>query len=382
MLARKADIHWPVLGRTTVLADATVVGDALMDWPVTADEITPAWLTGALGERHPGVQVATVEVTERHEVTNAHARLRVTYDEAAGAPEWMFCKLPPNDDRRENIIASGMGQREARFYASLAPSVGMRVPEAHVARTDDDGLFALLLEDLVVTGCEVSDGTWGISPDGAAGALEDLARLHLRFEDPGRRATEAPWVTVSRPTSTYGATMLRYGIDNHRDRLTDAFVDIAELYIAHHDELQRLWHLGPHTIIHGDPHIGNLFVDGGRVGFLDWGIINVNTPMRDVSYIMTMGMGIEDRRKHERDLLRHYLDLRNASSRDPISFDDAWLAHRLHASYNVPASCQVVMFPAGMSDRRRIFSEAFLDRAQASLDDLEARAALREVGGL
>jgi hypothetical protein len=35
-----------------------------------------------------------------------------------------------------------------------------------------------------------------------------------------------------------------------------------------------------------------------------------------------------------------------------------------------------------MSDRRRIFSEAFLDRAQASLDDLEARAALREVGGL
>ena len=38
------------------------------------------------------------------------------------------------------------------------------------------------------------------------------------------------------------------------------------------------------------------------------------------------------------------------------------------------------MFPDGMSDRRRAFADAFLVRAQASLDDLEARAALRDAG--
>jgi Phosphotransferase enzyme family len=354
-----------------------------MDWPANSDDITASWLTAALAARHPGVRVATVEVLERHEVTNSHARLRVGYEEAAGAPEMMFCKLPPNDDRRESIIASGMGQREARFYADLAPSVAMRVPEAHVAATDDSGLFALLLEDLTVTGCDVSDGTWGIPPDAAAGALEDLAKLHLRFEDPSRRAAEAPWVKVNVPTSnSYGATMLRDGIDNHRDRLTDSFVDIAELYISHHQQLQHVWHEGPHTIIHGDPHIGNLFLDHGRVGFLDWGIININTPMRDVSYFLTMSMSIEDRRAHERDLLRFYLDLRKAGGGSEITFDEAWFAHRVHASYNVPASCQVVTFPENMSDRRRIFSDAFLDRAQASLDDLEARDALRKVAGV
>jgi hypothetical protein len=353
------------------------------EWPVRADDITPAWLTDALATRYPGVDVEAVEVTERHEVTNAHAKLRVTYREAAGAPEVMFCKLPPNDDRRDTIIATGMGQREARFYAQLAPTVGMRVPEAHVAITDDSGLFALLLEDLTGSGCRVSDGTWGIPPDAAAGAIEDLASLHLRFEDPARRAAEAPWVTVQRPASnTYGATMLRYGIDNHRDRLTDAFVEIAELYIAHHDTLQELWHQGPPTIIHGDPHIGNLFLDGGRVGFLDWGIINVNTPMRDISYFITMAMSIEDRRAHERDLLRFYLELRRAAGATEITFDEAWRAHRIHAAYNVPASCQVVTFPAGMSERRRIFSDAFLDRAQASLDDLDAVAAVRTATGL
>jgi hypothetical protein len=353
-----------------------------MEWPTTAADVTPTWLTAALEQRYAGVEVASVEVVERHEVTNAHARLRISYADAAGAPERMFCKLPPTDDRREQIIASGMGWREARFYAELAPSLAMRVPDAHVALTDDDGMFAILLEDLVATGGAVSDGTWGVPVDAAAGAIEDFAALHVRYDDPARRAADAPWVQVSRPTSTYAAPMLRHGIDHHRDRLTDAFVEIAELYLVHHDELQRLWHEGPPTIIHGDPHIGNLFLADGRVGFLDWGIINVNTPMRDISYFLTMAMSIDDRRAHERELLRLYLDLRRAAGATEITFDDAWRAHRIHAAYNVTASCQVVMFPEEISESRRVFADAFLARAQASLDDLDARAALRDATGL
>ncbi len=318
-------------------------------WPTTAADVSPTWLTAALADRHPGAVVDTVEVIEEHEVTNAHARLRVAYSEQRDAPEVMFCKLPPTDERRAQIIATGMGHREARFYAELAPSIALRVPHPHVARTDDDGHFALLLEDLVTSGCAVSDGTWGIPVDAAAGAIEDLAAL-------------------------------REGIEHHRDRLTDSFVEIAELYIARHDELQVLWHEGPHTVIHGDTHIGNLFLDDGRVGFLDWGIINVNTPMRDISYFMTMAMAIEDRRAHERELLRLYLDVRRAAGVTDITFDDAWRAHRIHASYNVPASCQVVRFPVGISEERRIFADAFLARAQASLDDLDARGALRDAG--
>jgi aminoglycoside phosphotransferase (APT) family kinase protein len=351
-----------------------------MEWPTTADDVTAEWLSAALAVRHRGVDVAAVEVLERHEVTNAHARVRVTYRNADGAPDVLFCKLPPNDDRRARIIASGMGHREARFYAELAPSVGMRVPAAHVALTDDDGMFAILLEDLVSGGCEVSDGSWAIPLDAAAGAIEDLAALHVRFADPARRAAEAPWVQVSTPSKGYAEPMLRYGIEHHRERLTDSFVEISEIYFAHHDDLQRLWHEGPPTVIHGDPHLGNLFLDAKRVGFLDWGIINVNTPMRDISYFMTMAMAVEDRRANERDLLRFYLDLRKAAGLTDITFDDAWRAHRIHAAYNVPASCQVVTFPEGMSDRRRTFADAFLARAQASLEDLEARAALLDAG--
>ncbi len=353
------------------------------NWPTTADDITAAWLTTALSTRHPGVDVAMVKIVERHEVTNAHAKLAVTYRNAAGAPPGMFCKLPPNDSRRDSIIATRMGHREARFYAELAPVLPMRVPEVHASLTDTDGMFALLLEDLGSSGCRIPDGTWGIPADCVAGALEDLASLHIRFDDPTRRAAQVPWITMNKPAAnTYAATMLRYGLDNHRDRLSDAFAEIAELCITHPRQLQEAWHEGPHTVIHGDAHIGNLFLDGDRVGFLDWGLINVNTPIRDVGYLLTMAMSAEDRRRHERDLLRLYLDLRKAAAVSEISFDEAWRAYRVHASYNVQACCQVVTFPQNASPQRRVFADAFLARAQASLDDLEARAALREVAGL
>ena len=355
-------------------------------YPTTADELDPDWLTSALGDRHPGVRVTAVEVLERHDLTNARSRMALTYAEpdtaaAAGAPATVFCKLPPTDERRAAIIATGMGQKEARFYESLAPLVPLRVPAVHVARQDDDtGLFVLVLEDLVAAGCAVSDGTWGIPADAVAAALEDLARMHARWADPDRRRSEAGWVPVLGPGSDYGEKMLRYGIANHRDRLTDAFVAVSDVYCDHRPALHALWQEGPRTVVHGDAHIGNLFLDEGRLGFLDWGVINAGPPMRDVGYLLTMGMDIEERRTHQEQLVRLYVDALAAEGGPELGFDEAWAMHRLHAAYTVPASCQVVTFPADMTDARRVFSDAFLARCLACLDDLEAVAALGERG--
>jgi aminoglycoside phosphotransferase (APT) family kinase protein len=351
--------------------------------PADVDAMTPEWLTAALRERFPGTRVAGIEVLSRHEVTNAHARLRISYDEPAGGPDVVFCKLLPNHPARRTLIAAtGMGPREARFYGELAPALAMLVPTPYVTAWDSEGGFVLLLEDLVASGCAVSDGTWGMPPAAAAGALEDLAALHVRFEDPGVRAAVAPWVTVSRPSLSYAGALLREGIDRHADRLNPAYIEIGELYLAHHEQLQAIWHAGPHTIIHGDPHVGNLYLSGGRVGFLDWGIINVNTPMRDVSYFLTMGMSIDDRRVHERDLLRRYLEVRKSLGGSEISFDEAWLAHRVHGAYTVAASCGAVSIKDDVTPERRVFADAFVARAVAAVEDLDSRVALREFGGL
>ena len=348
--------------------------------PAKADDIDAAWLSEALADRHPGARVRSVEVIERHEVTNSHAKLRVFYEEAAGAPETMFCKLLPGDPMRRPLIAeSGMGLRESLFYEYLAPGLHMRVPEVHVVRWDEhDGAFLILMEDLTASGCTVSDGPTSVPVDAAAAVLEDLAELHCRFEDPARRKAEVPWVPEPGAPSSYGSDRLRYGLDHHRDKLSDAFAELSELYIAKQAAMHAVWDAAPKTVIHGDTHIGNVFFDHGRVGFLDWGIINVNTPLRDASYFICMSLSVEDRRKQERDLLRHYLELRSARGGSEISFDEAWRAHRLQSAYLVPASCQVVTFPEDASERRKVFAAAFLARAEAAIQDLEVRDALRQ----
>jgi hypothetical protein len=349
--------------------------------PTGPHDISPRWLEDALAPRFPGVRVGAVEVPEVRQVTNTHAFLRVAYEESHGAPERMFAKMLPLDPARRTLLAaSQMGPKEVLFYDRLAPHLPLRVPDVYVARHDEgDESFVLLMEDLSGSHCRVSDGTWGIAPDSAARALEDLAALHVRYENPERRVAEVPWAPLAQDVPPYGMTPLRYGLDHHRNRLSDTFAETAETYIADPVALKRLWAAGPGpaTVIHGDTHIGNLFDDDGRTGFLDWGVINVTTPLRDASYFINMALQPEDRRAHERDLLRHYLAARDALGGEPIGWDDAWRAHRLHALYCVVAACQIVTFPADAPPARRVFADAFLARVETAISDLESLDALR-----
>lgn len=349
--------------------------------PVDASGLTVEWLQPALAGRYPGVSVESVDVATSHEATNAHARLTVRYTHAAGAPASIFVKLPPADpEHRQAIGATGMGAREARFYAELADEVPMRVPAPHFAAASAEGDFVLLLEDLRASGCEVPDGLGGVPPDHAAAALADLAALHVRFEDADRRATVSPWVAAKQQASPFVLTSLRGIVDANRDRLTDAYATTAELYLDHHPAIEASWNAGAQTLIHGDPHIGNVFLDGPRVGFLDWGMLTVMPPLRDVSYFIAMAMEPTERAAHERDLLRHYLDVRRALGGTDIDADDAWHAHRVHAAYTVLASF-LSFAPHYDTAELAGFNAAFRERSFAVLDDLDTVGALRELLG-
>ena len=350
--------------------------------PLASADISPAWLTAALSARYPGVRVASVQVMNERGSTNHHVRLGITYDERAGLPDTMFAKMASLDPAHRAAIGStGMGTREARFYDELAPSLDMRIPTSYFSRAGDDGAFLILLEDLQATDCRISDGTWGIPADLAAGALTDLARLHVRFEDADRLAAVQPWVTAS-PAMASGSTLplLKMVIDQNADVLSEAYIAVAEMYLADPDAVVALWAQGPQTLIHGDTHIGNLFVDGDRVGFLDWGLLNVSTPMRDVSYFLTMSMLADERRAHERDLLQHYLDVRRSLGGAEISAEEAWQAHRVHTAYTVLASFLSLVPPYNGEDQRE-FSDAFRNRAITALDDLETVQALKGLLG-
>ena len=150
------------------------------------------------------------------------------------------------------------------------------------------------MEDLSVSWCSISDGTWGISPDSTATALEDLAALHVRFEDRHRRedrgavgaacgrcpgSREGPCFATVSTTITIGSAT-RWPRPPRSTSNTRA-------------GSSSLWANGPGpaTVVHGDPHIGNLFDDDGRTGFLDWGVMSVaRFPVRDASYFIDVAI--------------------------------------------------------------------------------------------
>jgi Ecdysteroid kinase-like family len=341
--------------------------------PLDASDLSPEWLSGVLN-----ATVVDVDVLDQAFATNQRVRVGVKYAAAGAGPTSLFVKLPALDpEHRQMIGASAMGEREARFYADVAPSVGLRVPRPYRAATADDGSFVLVLEDLVAAGCAFSNGTWGVTATAAAGGLEDLARLHARFADPAVRAAVAPWLKGPRAGRSEGtARLLRTVLDQWHDALTPDYVAVGELYVEQHDRIDELWNAGPQTYIHGDPHIGNVFLDHERVGFFDWGLSRLSTPLRDVSYFLTMTVDPDERRANEGDLLRLYLDALRAAGGAEISFDDAWSVHRVQAAYTVLATFLVFMPSYATSEAQALGSD-LRRRSELALEDLEVVEALR-----
>ena len=118
--------------------------------PTDAADLTPSWMSEALG-----TEVTDVELLDHAFATNQRARLGLTYATADAGPPTLFVKLAPLDPvHREMIGAIGMGDREAQFYADVAPTVELLVPRCYFGASDDDNAFVLLLEDLGARGCQ------------------------------------------------------------------------------------------------------------------------------------------------------------------------------------------------------------------------------------
>ena len=353
------------------------------DLPAHPDQITPDWLTQALSARFPGVQVAEVAADPVQQGTNSNARLRVRYAEPAGAPGRIFVKLPPQPALQRDLVKrSGMGRREVGFYARLFRDVPMRVPDAYHAAFDEaDGSFVMLIEDLDASGCTFPDGIAGVSLDYATQAVDDLAALHARFFRAGGRDPALNWVEPPIRMREYGAGMLAYTLDKYPERLTEGFAEVARLYVEHTDAVHDAWDAGPASIVHGDGHAANLFDDGGRPGFLDWGLFSWGPVLRDVSYFLCMSLPVEDRREHERALLERYLARMEDGGAKVASPDEAWETHRLHAAYTVPAAAPAVIPGSSRAPELDEYSRAFVARANAAVADLDAPAALRSALG-
>lgn len=305
---------------------------AATEIPETAEGITPELLSSVFAKAYPGAEARSVEIVDAHSGTTGRARLRVAWA-ASGAPEAVFAKLAPTDPiQREMVVATGMGRREARFYAEVASSVPVRIAQPYASLWNDDGSrYLMLIEDLGESGCTFPSWKSENLDAHARAMMDSLARLHAHFLDSPRFERELAWIEPPM-RSEIGPLLVRSSVEQFGDEMPRPFHEMAEIYLDHTEPLCERVDAGTQTLIHGDSHLGNLLLDGDEIGFLDWACTARAPGVRDVAYFLSNSVPTDLRRREERSLLERYLAGLAACGVEAPSFDQAWLQYRLCAA--------------------------------------------------
>ncbi len=301
-------------------------------FPVETDELSPPWFSRVL-ER----DVTGATVLDRSSGTTGRARVALRGE--AGVPETVFVKLPPFDEWQRSLVdKTGMGVAEARFYRDLAVDVPVRVPGVWFADTDGDR-YVMVLEDLVASGCTFPSPQDADIEARAADIVERLAALHARFWESDRfePGGDLDWLeTRARNRGGGGRAFIEQAVEAIGDTMDESFHRIADIYLSRTDDIVRLWTEGASTFVHGDPHLGNLFVDveaGGVTGFLDWAVLCKAPGMRDVAYVLCNSVPPEVREANERALVERYCGQLAAVGIE-LDVTEAWDQYRLFAVYS------------------------------------------------
>lgn len=352
----------------------TLIG-RLLPLPRTVGDLDAAAMSSLMGR-----PVTSVSVLDGDAGTSSRARLALTGEDV---PTTVFVKMAAETVATRLMGELGnLAETETRFYSQLSSEL-TGVPRCHGSRFDPrTGRFVLILEDLADPSagpCDFPDTLHPIDADRAALVVELLARLHATFWGrlPERRgggplgwlysASEDSASLLTAPLLRTSARRLaeRTGLPVERGRFID------ENYRAAAALIDR----GPHTVMHGDAHPGNLYFRAGRAGLLDWQAVRRGHPSRELAYTLTTSMTTEGRRDSQRDLLEVYRSALAAGGGPELDRDELWDRYRQAALY--PYVATMITVGMGGMQVEDIAMKGF-ERSLAALDDLETVALLEK----
>jgi aminoglycoside/choline kinase family phosphotransferase len=297
----------------------------------TPDELTPPWLTDAL---RAGGLAATVERVTHVPVGTGQMsgcyRLGLDYSEGEG-PRRLVAKLPSADPQvRQNGAATYV--TEVGFYRDIAATVSVRAPRCWYAVGDAArAAFVLLLEDMApgepgdqITGCDVGQ---------ARAAVVNLAGLHgPRWCDESLRAITnlAPFGADSAEGIGIGFGMTvepfieRYDTPDADAQVLRAFAPRVAAWITGRAD--------PFALVHGDYRLDNLLfttdTERPACAAVDWQLVAVGLPARDLGFFLGTGLRAVDRVERERELVAAYHEALVAHGVEGYDVEQCWDDYR------------------------------------------------------
>ncbi|CAH0498083.1 ecdysteroid 22-kinase family protein [Novosphingobium sp. CECT 9465] len=312
--------------------------------PFDPEAYSAETLNAIIAPWRPDVRIANVRVKEAKRYgdgmvsTAARAFLDVEY--AAGAPADLPRHLVLKLGRSPDFMIGPLYQNEVRFYNVLRPEVtDIEAPFTLGGSYDPSTqAFALLLGDLTDQGAVFPNVLAKNTLEQVRALLDVLARLHARYWKSPRFASDLGFLETHTQgeLATFMHEFVPQAIQHEIDtenfkremvaRLRTSGDELRRGVARLHQHQQTL----PHTVLHGDTHIGNTYLlPDGRAGLLDWQLTVRGHHMHDVNYLITTALPIDVRRDNERDLLTFYLDRLQAYGVTEVpGFDETWDEYR------------------------------------------------------
>lgn len=306
-------------------------------FPANVEQLTTKWLDKAFAQKPDAPKVVDSK-TDRIIWGTATKVLMTANCESADGTRFNkeICVKGGFDERLRKYYDLGvMFLQEAVFYRDVAPQLNIVLPECLYA--DDNGADGVvILENLIARGGTFADPCKPLTPEQAAPVLELMAELHaVTWNWP---TSKYPWLVIGSPSQRDGITAMAAG-DRFQElstrpqvarSITPPYGDGAHMMSA----LRYLWERDDKSsmlaLCHGDAHIGQLYFEpDGRAGLLDWQSIAMMPYAKDLAYFIASALTVEDRRKHERDLIAGYLQALHKRGGPNISLDDAWAEYRV-----------------------------------------------------
>ena len=199
------------------------------------------------------------------------------------------------------------------------------------------------MEDLVARGVEFCHATKPQSRELVARRLAALAAFHAQTWDSPELAPDGTWSDLVDFFDVMRGFFDRYTDAEHWQRFVHAPRGAATSVRFHDrdwmiDGWTRVSRYGqslPQCVLHGDVHLGNLYLDtDGEPGFFD-PLASRGPGMLEVSYHVSASVDVADRAQWEGALVRGYLEELRRHGVDAPPFDEAMRQYAVFLLYGL-----------------------------------------------
>lgn len=312
--------------------------------PVTVADVTAEWLTAALRQRASGVTVKAAEIVDILNTTTTKIRLRLTLDETgikAGIPDLIIVKGGFQEHSRE---LDHMHRREVQGYRDVFPNVPIPHPACYFADFDAERRQGIIImEDLAARGVTFCNALQPQSFEQVSRRLAALARFHAATWDSPDLRVGGRWSELPEFFAVMQGFFDKCTSPEHWDRFMAMPRGVATSFrfrdrdwmIEAWTRMHRYALTLPHCVLHGDVHLGNLYIEpDGTPGFFDT-LASHGPGMLEVSYHISASVDIADRARWEGALVQIYLDELARAGATPPPFDEAMRQYAIFLIYGL-----------------------------------------------